>query len=162
MLRFLIKTALLGAIAYAIYKRRADAATTPAPSPPSPAAAPPPAAPASAPAAAPPVVHTDDALVAEEEAAAAAEAAGIGGSVYHDPGSVEVDADSLDPAMQPVYEAGGGPQEGFEGTEAELIEHAAHGSGRGDPVRDAAEPEVESDLSTAEYAEPDEEEKSDL
>src|SRR4051795_7610524 len=158
MPRFPIKTVLLGAIAYAVYKRRSEAASSP--TPPTAAPAPPPAA-APTPPPAPPVTHTDDAFVAEEEAAAAAEAAGIGGSVYHDPGSVEVDADSLDPAMQPVYEAGGGPQEGFEGTEAELIEHAAHGSGRGDPVRDAAEPEAESDVADAEYGEADEEDKSD-
>lgn len=98
---------------------------------------------------------TDDpleALVAEEEAAAAAEAAGIGGRVAHD-------AD--DPAMDPVYQAGGGEAEGFEAAEAELVENASHGDGRGDPARDAFTPEVESDLSTAEYGEADEESEPD-
>jgi hypothetical protein len=35
--------------------------------------------------------------------------------------------DPDDPAMQPVYEAGGGESEGFEMAEDELIEHASHG-----------------------------------
>src|SRR4051795_12942960 len=112
MPRFPIKTVLLGAIAYAVYKRRSEAASSP--TPPTAAPAPPPAA-APTPPPAPPVTHTDDAFVAEEEAAAAAEAAGIGGQVWHDPDSSEVDADSLDPAMQPVYEAGGGPAGGLGG-----------------------------------------------
>jgi hypothetical protein len=32
-----------------------------------------------------------------------------------------------DPAMRPVYEAGGGDREGYEQSEAELVEHASHG-----------------------------------
>jgi hypothetical protein len=35
--------------------------------------------------------------------------------------------DPNDPAMQPVYEAGGGEAEGFEQAEEQLIEHASHG-----------------------------------
>jgi hypothetical protein len=35
--------------------------------------------------------------------------------------------DPNDPAMQPVYEAGGGESEGFEEAEEELVEHASHG-----------------------------------
>ncbi len=35
--------------------------------------------------------------------------------------------DPDDPAMQPVYEAGGGESEGFELAEEQLIEHASHG-----------------------------------
>jgi hypothetical protein len=83
----------------------------------------------------------DDPLVAEEEAAAAAEAGAIGG-----PG---VDDAHGDPAMEPVYEAGGGEAEGFEAAEEELVDNASHGGGRGDPIRDAMTPEVEADESTA-------------
>lgn len=89
---------------------------------------------------------TSDALVAQEEAAAAAEAAAIGGRVPHD---------SDDPAMDPVYQAGGGEQDGWEEAEAELIENATHGDGRGNPERDAFTPELEADRSTALYAETD-------
>jgi hypothetical protein len=35
--------------------------------------------------------------------------------------------DPDDPAMKPVYEAGGGESEGFEAAEDELVEHASHG-----------------------------------
>jgi hypothetical protein len=90
----------------------------------------------------------DDALVAEEEAAAAAEAAGIGG-----PG---VDDAHGDPAMEAVYEAGGGEAEGFEAAEDALVENASHGDGRGDPIRDAFTPEVEADEQTAVDGEADE------
>jgi hypothetical protein len=83
----------------------------------------------------------DDPLVAEEEAAAAAEAGAIGG-----PG---VDDAHGDPALEPVYEAGGGEAEGFEAAEEELVDNASHGGGRGDPIRDAMTPEVEADESTA-------------
>jgi hypothetical protein len=98
--------------------------------------------------------RTPDDLVAEEEAAAAAEAAAIGGRVRPEHG-VEGD-----PAMQPVYQAGGGEAEGFEEAEAELIENASHGDGLGDPLRDAFRAEVESDASTAVYGEPDQEEST--
>ena len=90
----------------------------------------------------------DDPLVAEEEAAAAAEAGAIGGP--------HLDDAHGDPALEPVYEAGGGEAEGFEAAEDELIENASHGEGRGDPTRDAFTPEVEADESTAVDAEADE------
>jgi hypothetical protein len=83
----------------------------------------------------------DDPLVAEEEAAAAAEAAAIGGP--------HLDDAHGDPALEPVYEAGGGEAEGFEAAEEELIDNASHGGGRGDPIRDALTPEVEADEETA-------------
>jgi hypothetical protein len=87
-----------------------------------------------------------DALVAQEESAAAAEAARIGGIAPRGAG---------DPAMDPVYEAGGGEQEGWEQAEAELIENASHGDGGGQPERDAFAPELESDRSGAVYGEAD-------
>src|SRR5688500_16893401 len=76
---------------------------------------------------------------AEEEAeAAAAEAGAIGG-----PGA---DTD-LDPEERPVVEGGGGEAEGFERSEAELIEHASHGDPAPDPTslasEEAAHPEQE-------------------
>ena len=83
--------------------------------------------------------QTGSTLVAREEAAAAAEAAAIGG-VGPDEGP--------DPAMAPVYEAGGGEQDGWEQAEADLIENATHGDGAGNPLRDAFTPEVESDRAT--------------
>ena len=85
--------------------------------------------------------------MAEEESAAAAEAARIGGVAPHD---------ARDPAMDPVYQAGGGEQEGFEAAERELIENATHGEQTGNPLRDAFTPEIESDRSTAVYGESDE------
>jgi hypothetical protein len=88
----------------------------------------------------------DAQLVAEEESAAAAEAAAIGGYAPHD---------SDDPALDPVYQAGGGEQDGWEAAERDLIENASHGDGGGDPVRDQLTPEVEADRSTAEYGESD-------
>src|SRR5436853_4691324 len=64
---------------------------------------------------------------AEEEAqAAAAEARNIGGTPTRD---LEEDLPH-DPAMDPVYEAGGGESEGWEMAEEELIEHAEHGPAR--------------------------------
>jgi hypothetical protein len=56
--------------------------------------------------------------------------------------------------MRPVYEAGGGEAEGFEQAEDELIENASHGEGN--PALDEFPGEAESDLSGAEYGEPDE------
>ena len=94
-----------------------------------------------------------DDLVSEEEAEAAAEARRIGG--------VAGDEKDFDPAMRPVYEAGGGEQEGFEQAEHDLIANAQHGDGRGNPESDAFTPERESDLSSAEYGEADEESSPD-
>jgi hypothetical protein len=90
----------------------------------------------------------DDALVAEEEAAAAAEARAIGGP--------RLDDAHGDEAFEAVYEAGGGEAEGFELAEEELEENATHGGGRGDPLRDAFTPEVESDEETVVDGEADE------
>src|SRR4051812_21410177 len=95
-----------------------------------------------------------DALVEQETNAAAAEAAGIGGRVDPEgPG---------DPALDPVYQAGGGEQEGFELAEEELVEHASHGDPAPDPTDAAFTPERESDLSTARYGEPDEEDVTEV
>ncbi|HEX2084327.1 MAG TPA: hypothetical protein VHF89_01480 [Solirubrobacteraceae bacterium] len=91
----------------------------------------------------------DSDIVREEEAAAAAEAGRIGGTAG--------DEDDFDPAMRPVYEAGGGVAEGFEQAEADLVDNAQHSDGRGDPMADAFRGEVESDRSTASYGEGDEE-----
>ena len=70
--------------------------------------------------------------------------------------------DPDDPAMQPVYEAGGGEQDGWERVEAELIENATHGDGGANPIRDAFYPEAETDRSTAVYGEPDEQESTEV
>jgi hypothetical protein len=91
----------------------------------------------------------DSDLVREEEQAAASAAGRIGGTAG--------DENDFDPAMRPVYEAGGGVAEGFEQAEADLVENAQHGDGHGDPAADAFRPEAESDLSGATYGEGDEE-----
>jgi hypothetical protein len=54
----------------------------------------------------------------EESDLAASEAAQIGGLAGDE---------NLDPAQRPVSEAGGGEAEGFEQSEAALIDHASHG-----------------------------------
>jgi hypothetical protein len=95
----------------------------------------------------------DDDTVREEEAAAAAAAGKIGGTAG--------DEDDFDPAMRPVYEAGGGEAEGFEQAEADLVENAQHGDGHGDPLSDAFTPEVESDRGTIEYGDADSEHEPD-
>ena len=64
-----------------------------------------------------------DPLAEDEAQAAGAEAGGIGGKATRD---LEEDMPH-DPAMDPVYEAGGGESEGFEMAEEELIEHTEHG-----------------------------------
>jgi hypothetical protein len=92
--------------------------------------------------------------VAEEEAAAAQAAGRIGGTAG--------DEHEFDPEMRPVYEAGGGPAEGFEQAEADLIENAQHGDGRGEPLTDAFSAEAESDRGTAVYGEPDEEDTTEV
>ncbi len=76
--------------------------------------------------------------------------------------------DPDDPAMAPVYEAGGGESEGFEMAEDDLIEHASHGDEHGTTriLSDAAElgdeaerlPEDDEDL----YGDDDSERKEDL
>ena len=49
--------------------------------------------------------------------------------------------DPDDPAMAPVYEAGGGESEGFEMAEDALVEHASHGDEHGTTkiINDAGE-----------------------
>ena len=87
-------------------------------------------------------------LIQQQEDAARAEAAEIGGPR---PGG----GSTGDPAMEPVYEAGGGDAEGWEQAEADLIENATHGDGGGNPLRDAIAPELEADRSGAVYGEGD-------
>jgi hypothetical protein len=93
------------------------------------------------------------------EQEAAAEARSLGGVRGREgmPGTGE----DVDEALRPVYEAGGGEQEGFELAELDLERNASHDDGEAFPERDAFSPERESDLSPAEYAEPDEEEPTD-
>jgi hypothetical protein len=91
-------------------------------------------------------IPDDEDYVRAEEEQAAAEAGAIGGH-----GSNE----DLDPAERAVREGGGGVAEGFEDAEEELIENV--GSGEGNPLADEFSGEEESDLSGAEYGEPDEE-----
>ena len=82
-----------------------------------------------------------------EEAAAAEEAARIGGSTP-DYGT--------DPADHAVAEGGGGEAEGFELSEAALVERAEDGRGAFAPSGGGLTPEVESDLSGAAYGDADE------
>src|SRR4051812_17769476 len=71
-----------------------------------------------------PTESTGD-LVADEEAAAAAEARAIGGaSVSDEISSPDFDTSGPDPAFEAVDQAGGGQAEGFEESEALLIDHA--------------------------------------
>jgi hypothetical protein len=102
--------------------------------------------------------ETDDGpdFETREEWLAAAEARAIGGMPEPDLG------DEVDEALRPVYEAGGGEQEGFEIAEHDLERNASHDDGEAFPELDAFTPERESDRSTAEYGEPDEEEHPDL
>jgi len=95
-----------------------------------------------------------------EERAAAAEAAAIGGR-GPDVGGVDPSED-VDEAMRPVYEAGGGEQDGFELAERDLIRNASHDDGTAYPERDAFTPELESDRASAEYADADDVEPENL
>lgn len=97
-----------------------------------------------------PLEQADNALEREAESEAAAEAAAIGGPAPDYAGDEE---------NRPLEEGGEGVAEGFEESERELIESAGHGDARFVP--EPAEPEIESDLSTAEYGEADEEESPD-
>jgi hypothetical protein len=85
-----------------------------------------------------------------EEWLAATEAAAIGGGPQPEAGPVDP-SEHIDPAMLPVYEAGGG--------ERDLIRNASHDDGIAFPERDAFTPEIEADEATVEYGEADEEEK---
>ncbi len=74
--------------------------------------------------------------------------------------------DPDDPAMAPVYEAGGGESEGFEMAEDALVEHASHGDEHGTTkiindaggLGDEAESVPDDDL----YGEADKEHEDDL
>jgi hypothetical protein len=90
-----------------------------------------------------------------EEWLAAAEARALGG-----PPEPELGED-IDESLRPVYEAGGGEQEGFELAEHDLERNASHDDGEAFPELDAFTPERESDRATAEYGEADEEEAPD-
>jgi len=72
------------------------------------------------------MTEDNDPLAEEEAEAAAAEAREIGGHATRD---LEEDLPH-DPAMDPVYEAGGGEQDGWEMAEEELIEHSEQGPNR--------------------------------
>ena len=98
------------------------------------------------------VAPSGDEFVAQQAAAAAAEAAAIGGNAPSETG---------EPALDPVYQAGGGEQDGFEAAEADLVRNATHDDGHGDPARDALTPELESDESRAASGEADAESKPD-
>jgi hypothetical protein len=65
-------------------------------------------------------MNVDQPYEQEETDLAASEAALIGGGL-------DEENAKLDPAQRPVSEAGGGEAEGFEQSEATLIEHASHG-----------------------------------
>src|SRR4051794_1297679 len=82
-----------------------------------------------------PAPETGD-LVADEEAAAAAEARAIGGApIADEPGDPDFDRARRDPAHDPLHQAGEGQAEGFEESEALLVEHAEN----------APEPELTAD-----------------
>jgi hypothetical protein len=65
--------------------------------------------------------------------------------------------DKDDPAMRPVYEAGGGESEGFELAEDELIEHSSHGDMHGTTkiTEDAEHVDEEAEPDEDLYGEPD-------
>ncbi|HEX4364672.1 MAG TPA: hypothetical protein VHZ75_08990 [Solirubrobacteraceae bacterium] len=94
-----------------------------------------------------------------QERAAAAEARAIGGPPA-DVGGADT-SETIDEAMRPVYEAGGGDAEGFELAEHDLVRNASHDDGGGYPERDGFSPERESDLSGAEFGEADDEQPPD-
>ena len=99
-----------------------------------------------------------DSLAEEEAQAAAKEAGEIGGRPTRD---LEEDLPH-DPAMDPVYEAGGGESEGFEMAEEELREHAEHGPAKPEVQVRVREEEISEDENrTVAYGEADEEQNPD-
>jgi hypothetical protein len=101
----------------------------------------------------------NDPCVEEEERAAAREARMIGGRPTRD---LEEDLPH-DPAMDPVYEAGGGESEGFEMAEEELIEHSEHGPAKPEvQVRVREEHISEEENRSVKYGEPDEEDVTEV
>src|SRR3954454_24597824 len=97
---------------------------------------------------------------AEEEAdAAGGEARNSGGRPTRD---LEEDLPH-DPAMDPVYEAGGGEAEGFEMAEQELIEHTEHGPAKPEVQIRVREEEIsEEENQSVSYGEADEEDVSEV
>jgi len=104
--------------------------------------------------------ENDPDFATREEREAAREAGAIGGT-NPDVGGADT-SEPIDPALIPVYEAGGGEEEGFELAERDLVRNASHDDGEGFPERDAFTPEREADLSPAEYGEADEEQSPDV
>jgi hypothetical protein len=99
-----------------------------------------------------------DPLAEEEADLAREEARNIGGRPTRD---LEEDLPH-DPAMDPVYEAGGGEQEGFEMAEEELIEHTEHGPAKPEvQVRVREEDVSEEENRSESYGEADEEQNRD-
>ena len=99
-----------------------------------------------------------DPLAEEEADLAREEARNIGGRPTRD---LEEDLPH-DPAMDPVYEAGGGEQDGFEMAEEELIEHTEHGPAKPEvQVRVREEDVSEEENTTESYGEADEEQNRD-
>ncbi len=95
-----------------------------------------------------------------EEWLAAKEAGAIGGR-RPDVGGVDTSED-VDDALKPVYEAGGGEEDGWELAERDLIRNASHDDGEAFPEFDAITPELEADETSVDYGEADTEEKPDL
>jgi hypothetical protein len=95
-----------------------------------------------------------DPLAEEEAEAAREEARRIGGRPTRD---LEEDLPH-NPAMDPVYEAGGGEQDGFEMAEEELREHTEHGPAKPEvQVRVREEEYSEEENTSSEYGEGDSE-----
>src|SRR3954451_23382786 len=100
-----------------------------------------------------------DPLAEEEAQAAGKEAREIGGRPTRD---LEEDKPHA-PAMDPVYEAGGGESEGFEMAEEELIEHSEHGPAKPEvQIRVREEDVSEEENRTVSYGEPDEEDVTEV
>jgi hypothetical protein len=89
----------------------------------------------------------DEQLVREQEDAAAAEAGAIGGR--------RPAGDEREEALRPLEEAGEGEAEGFEESERELEEYAAHGDPAPDPSGLAEEENEEGLDSAIEYGDAD-------
>jgi hypothetical protein len=70
--------------------------------------------------------------------------------------------DKVDPALEPLIEAGQGESEGFEQSEAALIDHARHGDQHNTTpiIEDASD--IDEEATDVEYAEADDEEPRDL
>jgi hypothetical protein len=70
--------------------------------------------------------------------------------------------DPVDPALEPLIEAGQGESEGFEQSEAALIDHARHGDQHNTTpiIEDASD--IDEEATDVEYAEADDEEPRDL